>query len=40
MKPSRFWPWLVTLLGASYFIMPLIATLRVLAAHAARLLQL
>ena len=26
MKPSRFWPWLTLLLGASYFIIPLIAT--------------
>jgi len=26
MKPSRFWPWFTLLLGASYFIIPLIAT--------------
>lgn len=26
MKSSRFWPWFTLLLGASYFIIPLIAT--------------
>ena len=26
MRSSRFWPWLVFLLGATYFIVPLIAT--------------
>src|SRR5690606_10471471 len=26
MKPGKFWAWLVFLVGASYFILPLIAT--------------
>ena len=26
MKPNRFWPWVVFLAGAAYFIIPLIAT--------------
>ena len=26
MKPSRFWPWVIFLTGAAYFIIPLIAT--------------
>ena len=26
MKPNRFWPWVVFLIGAAYFIVPLVAT--------------
>lgn len=26
MKPNKFWPWLIFVLGAAYFIIPLLAT--------------